>query len=383
MPDDARNRDWLEAEERPSAPGLPRPDLNPLMNPLLAENMGRWAQVYFTTPAGQRERAVEKLLQELQAESAGKKTGSAGVIRMPEPAAADPIELEMPPVSIQSGGHSEPEPQETRQETRDESAEHLVKCPGCGHKNAAEQRFCGICGVALTQERTPEKPHPAPALAEPPMRKAEHPESDWGWLRERTLSSYRVEAEKRSWPLWLAILILLGVGAGAFFAWHKGTPVSHQETRSAPSSQPIPAPSLNLPINTAPAVSNSDATSKAEAKTASEEPSRPQSQEKAKRAAIEAAGNSPGDDGRTELDRARQYLSGEGVPKNSWMASQLLWKAIKKQNSEAVLLLSDLYARGDGVPRSCEQARILLVSAAKKGSPAAAQKLRTIESSCR
>jgi TPR repeat protein len=92
---------------------------------------------------------------------------------------------------------------------------------------------------------------------------------------------------------------------------------------------------------------------------------------------------SPSDDGRDDLLRARQYLAGEGLPKNSWMASQLLWQAIGKQNSEAVLLLSDLYARGDGVPRSCEQARILLVSAAKKGSLAAAQKLRSIETNCR
>ena len=28
---------------------LPRPELNPLLNPLLADNMGRWAEVYFTS----------------------------------------------------------------------------------------------------------------------------------------------------------------------------------------------------------------------------------------------------------------------------------------------------------------------------------------------
>jgi TPR repeat protein len=106
-------------------------------------------------------------------------------------------------------------------------------------------------------------------------------------------------------------------------------------------------------------------------------------QEKANTQAGESSGTLSSDNGRDELDRARQYLSGEGVPKSSWMASQLLWKAIGKQNSDAVLLLSDLYARGDGVPRSCEQARILLVTAAKKGSPAAAQKLRSIENGCR
>jgi TPR repeat protein len=65
------------------------------------------------------------------------------------------------------------------------------------------------------------------------------------------------------------------------------------------------------------------------------------------------------------------------------MASQWLWKAVAKKNSDAVLLLSDLYAHGDGVPRSCEQARILLVAAAKQGSSTAAQKLRSVETTCR
>ena len=46
---------------------LPSAELNPLINPLLAENMGRWAEVYFTTPPESREQAVMELLHELQA----------------------------------------------------------------------------------------------------------------------------------------------------------------------------------------------------------------------------------------------------------------------------------------------------------------------------
>jgi len=37
---------------------LPHPELNPLLNPLLAENMGRWAEVYFTNPPEKREQAI-------------------------------------------------------------------------------------------------------------------------------------------------------------------------------------------------------------------------------------------------------------------------------------------------------------------------------------
>ena len=55
-----------EHSEAPST--LPPPELNPLVNPLLAENMGRWAQVYFTSPPEKREHAVQELLRELGAE---------------------------------------------------------------------------------------------------------------------------------------------------------------------------------------------------------------------------------------------------------------------------------------------------------------------------
>jgi TPR repeat protein len=90
------------------------------------------------------------------------------------------------------------------------------------------------------------------------------------------------------------------------------------------------------------------------------------------------------DGGEHELSEARRYLGGTGVPKNTAMASTWLWKAVSKQNSEAVLLLSDLYARGDGVPQSCAQAQILLSAAARRGSSAASQKLADINNSlCR
>jgi TPR repeat protein len=90
------------------------------------------------------------------------------------------------------------------------------------------------------------------------------------------------------------------------------------------------------------------------------------------------------DDGEHELAEARRYLDGTGVPKNTAIASTWLWKAVSKQNSEAVLLLSDLYARGDGVPKSCAQAQILLSAEARRGSPAASQKLADINNSvCR
>ncbi len=40
----------LQPEDESKTGTLPDPELNPLLNPLLAANMGRWAEVYFTNP---------------------------------------------------------------------------------------------------------------------------------------------------------------------------------------------------------------------------------------------------------------------------------------------------------------------------------------------
>src|SRR5215470_9445662 len=53
------------SEPSESANAVPAPELNPLQNPLLAENMNRWAEVYFTNPPERRDAAVVELLQEL------------------------------------------------------------------------------------------------------------------------------------------------------------------------------------------------------------------------------------------------------------------------------------------------------------------------------
>ena len=84
--------------------------------------------------------------------------------------------------------------------------------------------------------------------------------------------------------------------------------------------------------------------------------------------------------GASDLRLAQRYLSGAAGPRDSSEAAKLLWKAVRKQNATAEVLLSDLYAKGDGVSQSCDQARLLLVAAAKKGSLQAAQQLRELES---
>src|SRR4029077_3681062 len=48
------------------------PELNPLINPVLGQHMGRWAEVYFTAAPENREEAVLALLRELTSETASK-----------------------------------------------------------------------------------------------------------------------------------------------------------------------------------------------------------------------------------------------------------------------------------------------------------------------
>lgn len=404
MPDAGRKREWLdsaESETNPSA--LPRPELNPLLNPLLGQNMGRWAQTYFTSPPEQREQAVEKLLQELQAESGGKKS--------PAPQVSLPVQPKSVPVNQtepEFEPHELPMPDFTRirPEPPAPTAREVVVCPGCRHKNAVEQRFCGICGLSLTQEAAGAEPTPEPAVRSQSIRHDENAEPDWQWLRQKTQAKYEsVEETNRGARILIGAVILLAVFAGGYFLSQSRTRVSDaQAPSSAPAvtqSQPLPGVEVPIPAAGNPAPENgaakkpdknatpprhsvpNETTSPASASQATGQPSSSAEPSSLAGQPSSSAGQPSSDNGSDELEQGRRYLNGEGVPRNSWMASQWLWKSVAKQNSDAVLVLSDLYARGDGVPRSCEQARLLLIAAAKKGSSAAAQKLRSVERNCR
>ena len=48
-----------EAARGPSSAALPNARLNPLLNPLLAKQLGRWAHIYYTASVDKREAAVD------------------------------------------------------------------------------------------------------------------------------------------------------------------------------------------------------------------------------------------------------------------------------------------------------------------------------------
>jgi hypothetical protein len=104
---------------------LPHPELNPLLNPLLSAHMGRWAEVYFTTPPEKRDEAVLELLHELQGRT------TPPMRRSPEKQA--PPEAKLPPLTL-SG--------------EDANQEWSV-CETCGGRNALGNKFCGMCASPL------------------------------------------------------------------------------------------------------------------------------------------------------------------------------------------------------------------------------------------
>jgi len=85
------------------------------------------------------------------------------------------------------------------------------------------------------------------------------------------------------------------------------------------------------------------------------------------------------DDGHTELVLAQQYLRGAGGREDRATATDLLWVAVGKGNTEAEIELASLYLPGDdGSGKNCEQARILLRAASNNGNSIAGQKLATL-----
>lgn len=61
-----------------------------------------------------------------------------------------------------------------------------------------------------------------------------------------------------------------------------------------------------------------------------------------------------------------------------------LWSTVASGDSSAEVDLARLYLRGDGVPRNCEQAKVLLRAAAKRGSVKARQELEKLRTTgCR
>ena len=396
------------SEQPESAHTLPRPELNPLLNPLLAENMGRWAEVYFTAPVDRREEAVLDLLRELEAEEEvhSNASVSGGVLNA------------VPRAEVQAKMESPSQPTSHAQSSS-------TRCPSCGHENPASHQFCGMCGVTFEPSATAG----AVAAGIAGEGAAARPEVDSAGSREdrtpreeyyehstnphelslfRSLKGrdgdYDLDYEPpppRPYRYYVGAILAIVIAVLAYMAWRSEQ--VGQSTHQPPGPPPAAVTETGTPSaesfkqntdTTVPPAAGNEARPKAVTEPrraittpaaldrAAQETPKNEPVEKTSASSPAAAASAerpaPGN-GSEELAMAQRYLSGgDGRVRDGAEASKWLWKSIAKHNGEATLLLSDLYLKGDGVPKNCDQARVLLDSAARRGIAGAGERLRNL-----
>jgi hypothetical protein len=400
---------------------LPSPELNPLLNPLLGQNMGRWAEVYFTSPPEKREQAVLELLRELHAENPQHDVTNAA------PASSD-LERSAPQRAIAAApSHAEAQPAG-------------VRCHRCGRENPPSHRFCGICGIALAEQPTTNgihvadwhvaDPHVEDPRVEGPIE--DRPIEDWpieDRLQDRRapfagavyepalltneLSLFRSARDtdsrddifsdppaSRSYRVYVGIAVTTVIFALGYMAWRSSQTTSGNShaasqaptaaattlpaTPAAQSTSKADAPEQPPASNQAGPVPSRDAAAEPANEDAAAKSGRDTTAKAAPPSTLTTEKNPPPEslagNGAEELAMAQRYLHGaNGELRNSAEAAKWLWKAMGKHNGSASVLLADLYLKGDGVPKNCDQARILLDSAALRGTKDAGERLRHLQ----
>jgi len=373
---------------------LPRPELNPLLNPLLADNMGRWAEVYFTSAPEKREEAVLGLLRELEARNSVREGHSA-------PAQAiHAVKTEVPPTAFESAA-------------ADIHPGDLQHCDSCGHHNPPVHQFCGMCGaqlggtasggLRLDSAHDPQgagnERAEAPAYAEsysefrepieeeslPPAedpRRDPYDLSPFQSLLEREHASElgHDESPASRYRYYIGAVLAILILALGYAAWR----ASHIDRNAQGAPPPPPRATDTAPSAASPNAAASAPTAGANSTT------RPTTPKLAESPAATVTRSQPAADnvehqglqgsGTDEFAMAQRLLHGSsGQARDSAEAAKLLWKSIAKHNGPALLELADLYLKGDGVSKNCDQARVLLDSAARRGMAGAGEKLRNLQ----
>jgi hypothetical protein len=435
------------------SPGQPKTqtalEMNPLVNPLLAENMGRWAEVYFKSPPESREQAVRELLQQLEAENAQRGNASTSPRWTNEQGLTNDEDsrseafvpsLENRPLqSKPSAGlsatehnfaersldeHSLEDPFEKSRPTENQPA--TIHCRSCGHENRAGQRFCGMCGLPLQREIVAKQVEEEIEASRPAERNSSFRHGEkferalsatpkfWGARESENddsvsaglIRSLDYGTGGRSASLYTGAVIVVVVLALAYVGWRssRATGYSSYATQPAPAAtgqsmqqtsapippkvdaveqsandkvagveaasdaKPVPKQNIATPNNERPNVERVSATGSATKPsiTATSPAAEPQ---------VPATGGS----GYEELAMAKRYLNGNAGQQNNAEAVDWLWKAVAKRNTDATLLLSEMFMRGDGIPKNCDQARVLLDAAASRGVKDAGIRLRNMQ----
>ncbi|MFZ0760165.1 MAG: hypothetical protein WAM69_09465 [Candidatus Sulfotelmatobacter sp.] len=363
------------------------------MNPILAAHLGRWAEVYFTSPPEKRGQAISELLREL------------ANVPPPDSAALQVIDDE-----------NERGQQTAKLDSPSAAGEDVQICGACAYKNSPGYTFCGMCGAPL--QITPEAhttqaweaeptagangmevelspgSESAENTTEPSVSAAAH-RSDplvptWR-MPERPVSDLGVKSEpsRHGYRIYIGVGLAIALAVSAYMARHRTEEPSSGSASSPPAPSRIirPAAAGSSPppreMESAPAENNPAAVLT---------PSRPDANALKDQAAgtrptppmvpLTASSSATADQqsGAEDLATAEKYLNGTpGTPRDTREAAQWLWLAVRKRNLAATIALSDLYLLGDGVPKSCDQARVLLDAAAERGGKGAAVRLRNLQ----
>src|SRR5436305_7635288 len=200
-----------------AADSLPKSDLNPLINPVLGRNLGRWAQVYFTSPPEKREEAVGELLRELESEV------PAGQLAKARPETQKKV-LSQPHVAI---------PQQ-------------LLCPVCQRSNQIGQRFCGYCAQPLTPEAERDSRHNAEAANQTDSSAMSAAgEDELQWLRDKSLSSFEPsQAPARRGFRYFVVGVFILVAAFGYLQWASQSRAGSSARPSVVSSQSTSLPPL-------------------------------------------------------------------------------------------------------------------------------------------
>ncbi len=290
---------------------LPESELNPLVNPLLAAHMGRWAEVYFTSPPEKRAQAVSDLVREL----ASQPTPEAGLYQRASNNDAwrrTNVEKDSTPTlspaieqhnvnleaTAQESTNCEPAISENNGDevirNRDGSfeAEWQVSatCESCGYVNAPQQRFCVMCGTSLLLPDGSPAPHfeksqeiTTAAWDEPSAQsgrnyadetplaaelfqgnqpageyQAESPSPTENWSKESPaeqspqfsmLSDYQSEPASKGYRIYIGLAVAILLGLLVYMTWRSNAAFWSNGTPSLPS---VPAPE-SQPVATEPA----------------------------------------------------------------------------------------------------------------------------------
>jgi hypothetical protein len=398
---------------------LPNPELNPLVNPIMGRHLGRWAEVYFTTVPEEREAALYKLLQDLEEEE-----GEHGAtMEVDAPAAVSPAYALicarcertnvrpqkycglcgalMPVIgeaAMQAAAAGASASTDMNQAAQPQSTQiSEVVAPAGGSLSvalsapdgieSAEANHRGQASLLFQEDRATASSNEGRIHVPQPV--------DVEWLRQQKLAADEPEESSLPTMRLAVIMAALCLAVLLYLHWRDNRSESissapAHEAQVAPAAKQAPGPD-QLPETTA------------ERGPAKQTPRDQPSQQPASvphivptstipntakpkpagRDLPASAASAISDVASGELGAAMWLMSDKNPKRNSKEAAKLLWKAVGKDDSNALLPLSDLYARGDGVPRNCAQAQLLLKAAAQRGVPSAQDKLAQISSSCR